>query len=148
MKHVKTGIALDPDVARELEEVVKSLGYGSRSKAVSDAVRMFVAAHKWRAAKGRVAGVILVVYDHERHGVEDRLTDVQHEHADLIASALHVHLSDRLCMQVIAVRGDAGDVRELYRGLASVKGVLHVQPAVFHVSEEQRERSGPGAGGG
>ncbi len=134
---VKTGVALPSDVVKELDEVAKLLGYRSRSRAITDAIRMFVAMHKWKLMRGEVAGAILVLYDHEVHGVDEELTNAQHKFLDIISATLHIHLSERHCMLIIAVRGEVSRIRNLYSNIASIKGVLHVQSAIFSSTEKR-----------
>jgi CopG family nickel-responsive transcriptional regulator len=51
--------------------------------------------------------------------------EIQHQQHELVISALHVHVSHDDCMEVIALRGMARDVRELANSLLSLKGVKH-----------------------
>jgi len=100
------------------------MGYENRSKAVQDAVRLFVSEKKWlREEKGVQAGVLMLIYDHEARGLESALTHIQHHHAHVICSTMHIHLSERDCLEAIAVEGDADEVRTLSDELSSRKGV-------------------------
>ena len=138
MKSIKTGIAIPINLAKEFEKIMKALGYTSRSKAIRDAIQFFITIHRWSSTTGEVAGAILALYNHEEPGVEEKLTDIQHEYLDIIASTMHVHLTENLCMQIIAIRGDVSKVKALYQGIVSIKGVKYVQPALFsvHISPE------------
>jgi len=133
LKSIKTGIAIPINLAKEFESIMKALGYSSRSKAIRDAIQLFITIHKWSSTTGEVAGAILTLYDHEELGVEERLTDIQHEYLDIIASTMHVHLTRNLCMQIIAIKGDVSRVKALYQGVVGIKGVKYVQPALFSV---------------
>jgi CopG family nickel-responsive transcriptional regulator len=68
----------------------------------------FVSEHKWlQEQKGMRVGVLVVLYDHEVKGLNDALIDAQREHADVIYSSMHIHLSEQNCLEAIAVRGEA-----------------------------------------
>jgi CopG family nickel-responsive transcriptional regulator len=53
------------------------------------------------------------------------LTELQHDHHDLILSTLHVHLDHHNCLEVLLLKGPAQDVRHLGEKLASTKGIKH-----------------------
>jgi len=46
-KIIRVGVTFPPDLLRDFDEIVGKMGYESRSKAVQDAVRMFVSEKKW-----------------------------------------------------------------------------------------------------
>ncbi len=130
---VKFGIYLSEELDRGLRECMRSLGIKSRSRAIQEAIQLFIAENKWRL-KGRVAGVIGVIYNHDVHGVDEKLTDIQHEYIEVIVATLHVHLTKEKCMLAILVRGDSPDIRELVRKINSVKGVLFVRPLLLEAT--------------
>jgi CopG family nickel-responsive transcriptional regulator len=68
-------------------------------------------------------GVVTLIYDHHASRIGDRLTDLQHEHLDRVVTTTHVHLDERRCLEVILLRGPAGQVRKLADDLIGSKGV-------------------------
>ena len=121
---VRVGVTFPPDLLRDFDEVIRKMGYENRSKAVQDAVRMFVSERKWlQEEKGIYAGVLMMVYDHEVRELESALTDMQHHYAHIICSTMHVHLSERDCLEAIAVKGDAAEIRRLSDELSAKRGV-------------------------
>jgi CopG family nickel-responsive transcriptional regulator len=130
-KIVRVGVTFPPDLLGELDEVVEGMGYESRSKAIQDSVRSFITEYKWlKEQKGPQAGVLVMVYDHEIKGLDDALIDTQHSHSHVVFSTMHVHLSSRECLEAIAVKGDAAEIRELVQELAAKKGVRQVKPTI------------------
>ena len=123
-KIIRVSVTFPPDLLKDFDEIIRKIGYENRSKAVQDAVRMFVSEHKWlQEEKGTRAGVLMMLYDHEVRGLEDALTHVQHHHAHIISSTMHIHLSERDCLEAIAVKGDATEIRKLSDELSSKRGV-------------------------
>jgi len=121
---VRVSVTFPPGLLKDFDEVINKMGYENRSKAVQDAVRLFVSERKWlQEEKGVQAGVLMLLYDHEVRGLEDALTDVQHHYAHVISSTMHIHLSERECLEAIAVKGDAAEIRKLSDELASKRGV-------------------------
>ena len=73
---VRIGATFPPDLLRELDQVVKEMGYKSRSKAINDTIRTFVNEHKRLAdVKGTMVGSITMIYNHEMRELESDLTD-------------------------------------------------------------------------
>ena len=130
-KIVRVGVTFPPELLRELDKTVEDMGYDSRSKAIQDAVSAFITEQRLlRKQKGKKAGVLVMVYDHGVKGVEDNLIEAQHHHRQVINSVLHVHLSDRECLEAVAVKGDAEDIRKLAQELATRKGVKQLRSTI------------------
>ena len=119
-KIVRTGVSFPEELLRAFDRVIEELGIRSRSQAIQEAIRAFISLNSWRLSEEDVAGAILVHYSHEEHGLDEKLTDVQHEFLDLIPSALHLHLSEKDCLLIIAVRGKSLKVKELLMKLRRV----------------------------
>lgn len=123
-KVVRVSVTFPPDLLGDFDEIIRKMGYENRSKAVQDAVRLFISERKWlQEEKGLQAGVLMLLYDHDVRGLEDALTNVQHKYADIISSTMHIHLTERECLETIAVKGDAVDIRKLSDELSSKRGV-------------------------
>ncbi|MCJ7614777.1 nickel-responsive transcriptional regulator NikR [Candidatus Bathyarchaeota archaeon] len=130
-KIVRVGVTFPPELLKDLDEISEEMGYDSRSKAIQDAVASFVTEQKLlHKQKGKKAGVLVMVYDHDVKGLEDDLIESQHHHRNIINSVLHVHLSDRECLEAIAVKGDAEDIRKLAQELTTRKGVKQVRSTI------------------
>jgi len=127
-KIVRVGVTFPPDLLKELDDTIDIMGYDSRSKAIQDSVRSFVAEHKWlREQKGTRVGMLVMVYDHEVKGLETSLTDTQHKHSRVICSSMHVHLSERECLETIAVKGDVDEIKSLAQELTTKRGVKQLK---------------------
>jgi len=121
---VRVGVTFPPDLLKDFDEIIRKMGYENRSKAVQEAVRMFVSEKKWlQEEKGMHAGVLMMLYDHEVRGLESTLTHIQHHYTHIICSTMHIHLSERDCLEAIAVKGDAAEIRKLNNELAAKRGV-------------------------
>ena len=133
-KIVRIGVTFPPDLLQNFDKLISKIGYENRSKAIQDAVRMFVSERKWlHEEKGAQAGVLMSLYDHEVKGLESALTDIQHHHTTIICSTMHIHLSERDCLEAIAVKGDAAEVRGLSDELAAKKGVKMLKTMVISI---------------
>jgi CopG family nickel-responsive transcriptional regulator len=121
---VRFGVSLDKGLLDKFDALIAERGYASRSKAFRDLIRGSLIEKTWK--KGDVvAGAVTLVYDHHRKDLMDRITDLQHDFHRLIISTQHIHLDHDHCLEIIAVRGRAGEVERLADRLRSVKGVKH-----------------------
>ena len=130
-KIVRVGVTFPPELLKELDEIIDEMGYESRSKAIQDAVSSFITDQRLlHKQKGKKAGVLVMVYDHDVKGLEDDLIESQHHHRNVINSVLHVHLSDKECLEAVAVKGEAEDIKKLAQELATRKGVKQVRSTI------------------
>ena len=134
-KITRAGVTFPPDLLKDFDEIIGKMGYESRSKAIQDAVRLFVSERKWLQEEEDTSqtGIILMVYDHDARGLENVLTDAQHHHSTLISSTLHIHISERDCLEAIAVKGKAHEIRELSDELATKRGVKILKTVIVTV---------------
>jgi CopG family nickel-responsive transcriptional regulator len=130
-KIIRVGVTFPPDLLTELDENIRKMGYDSRSKAIQDSVRSFIAEHKLlQEQKGTKVGVLVMIYDHEAKELEPALTDTQHEYSHVIYSSMHIHLSERECLETIAVKGNIDEIRNLVQELTTKRGVKQVKLAI------------------
>jgi CopG family nickel-responsive transcriptional regulator len=133
-KIVRVGVTFPPDLLKEFDQITQNMGYESRSKAIQDAVRLFVSERKWlKEEKADQTGVLLMIYDHEVRGLESDLTETQHHHSELVSSTMHIHLGERDCLEAIAVKGKASEIRHLSDELATKKAVKILKPMIVSV---------------
>lgn len=121
------GVSIEPELLEAFDRVIRDKGYPSRSEAIRDLIRDLLVRRQWEVGRGPVVGAITLVYDHHARTLEERLTDIQHEYAELIHATTHVHLDERHCVEVVVVSGTPERVRELADRLSTIKGVRHSQ---------------------
>ena len=117
-------VSLPSELARELDAMTSEKGYSNRSLALADMIRAQLVEHR-QSLSGHIAGTITLLFDHHKPRLQASLTDLQHEHTDLIVSTLHVHLDHDNCLEVLVVRGPSERVRTLSDALIGAKGVKH-----------------------
>ena len=134
-KITRIGVTFPPDLLQDFDAIIAKMGYESRSKAIQDAVRLFVSERKWLQQESNTeqTGIILMVYDHDVRGLESGLTEVQHHHSDIVTSTLHIHIGERDCLEAIAVKGKASEIRHVSDELATKRGVKILKTVVVTV---------------
>ncbi|MGD0652374.1 MAG: nickel-responsive transcriptional regulator NikR [Verrucomicrobiia bacterium] len=124
-KVTRFSVSLGKKLLRELDCMAREKGYDNRSLAIADMIRAHLVEHRQQLGDREIAGSITLVYNHRRHHLQELLTDLQHEHRDVIISSLHVHLDHDHCLEVLAVRGRAASIKRLADELIAAKGVKH-----------------------
>ncbi|MGM0509794.1 MAG: nickel-responsive transcriptional regulator NikR [Thermoplasmatota archaeon] len=119
------GVSVPKDLLKKFDEKIESKMYANRSEAIRDLIRDFLVEEKWERPDEEVYGSLTLVYDHEKHGISDKLTDIQHEDHTHIVSTMHIHLDKHNCMETMAIKGKAKDVKKIADRLISTKGVKH-----------------------
>jgi CopG family nickel-responsive transcriptional regulator len=133
-KVTRIGVTFPPELLKDFDEVISKMGYESRSKAIQDAVRLYVSERKWIKEEDTVqTGIILMVFDHEVKGLESELTETQHHHSSLISSTMHIHLGERDCLEAIAVKGKASEIHHLSDELTTRRGVKILKTMIVTV---------------
>lgn len=129
-------LSMPADLVRRLDAMARARGYANRSQAVADMVRAHLVEHHGHQSRHEIAGTVTLVYDHHRRNIQALLTEIQHDHQALIIAAMHVHLDHHNCMEVLAVRGHAGEVKTLADRLTAAKGVKHGKLTVTTTGKE------------
>lgn len=119
-------VSLDRELAAAFEQYRAQLGYASRSEAVRDLLREFLARQRAEEdPEGACVGILTYIYDHHRRDLAAQLTEAQHEHHDLSVATLHVHLDHDHCLETSVLRGPLERVREFAGRFVARRGVRH-----------------------
>ena len=129
-------LSMPAGLVRQLDQMVKTKGYVNRSQAVADMVSAHLVEVQGEEGGREIAGTITLVYDHHKRNVQGLLTDIQHDHQEVIMATLHVHLDHHNCMEVLAVRGKAEVVRRVADQLIAARGVKHGKLTVTTTGED------------
>jgi CopG family nickel-responsive transcriptional regulator len=122
-KIVRFSVSLEEDLFEEFDRYCREEQFATRSEAVRQMIRDKLTAQAWTKETAEVAGTLTLVYDHHRSQVRDRLLELQHEYHQWVLSAIHAHLTKDLCLEVILLRGPAGQLRQLASQLRGLKGI-------------------------
>lgn len=125
-------ISAPPDLVMEFDSTIEALKQ-DRSKAIQQSMRLFLSQHNWAKGSGECAGAIVLIYDHEVHDVGEELTDIQHLNREIINSVLHIHIDDRNCLEIIAVKGGVQKLKALIDALKACRGVKELKHTIIGV---------------
>jgi len=124
MQVKRFGVSLEEELLTELDRLVDKHHFPNRSQAIRFLIKKYSVEDEWEGNK-EVAGAIILVYDHHKRDLQTKSTDVQHDFHHLILSVQHVHLDHHNCLETIAVKGKAKDLKNLANQLIAIKGVKH-----------------------
>lgn len=133
---VRFGVSLDAALLEEFDELCAARGYASRSEALRDVIRQALLEERATRAELPATGVLSLVYDHHRHDLSQQLTQRQHDAHECVVASLHVHLDHHNCLEILVLRGSAGQIGELADGLRAVRGVKY---GAFNVTSSGEE---------
>ncbi|HEX9290844.1 MAG TPA: nickel-responsive transcriptional regulator NikR [Anaeromyxobacteraceae bacterium] len=121
----RIGVSLEQDLLEQFDEVIAEKGYENRSEAIRDLIRDALVQREWSRSSGSEEKVALValVYDHDTSSLAQKLAHIQHENHRAVVSALHVHMDEHNCLEVLVLRGPAREVVRMGDGLVATKGV-------------------------
>jgi CopG family nickel-responsive transcriptional regulator len=121
----RIGVAIDRNLLEKFDELIARRGYSNRSEAFRDLIRAELVQDTAGQPSGMVTGTITLLYDHHVRLLSEKLTALQHEYHHHILSTLHVHLDHDNCLEVVVVKGEAAEVRQLADHLIAARGVKH-----------------------
>jgi len=124
MPLIRFGVSLEKELLHKFDARLKKKGYTNRSEAIRDIIREDLVKEEWKGNK-EVSGAITLVYNHHRRELVNRLMDMQHDYHDNILSTQHLHLDEDNCLEIIAIKGRARRIKELFGKLKSAKGVKY-----------------------
>ncbi|NYB52204.1 MAG: nickel-responsive transcriptional regulator NikR [Methanobacteriaceae archaeon] len=134
---MRISMSLPKKLLSEFDDVLKDRGYNSRSKGIRDALKDYIVRYQWmKDIEGDRVGIVAVIYDHHYTGVMEDITEIQHQYRSHINATMHLHISDRNCLEVIIVKGDAQEIRNLTEKIMRLKGVEHVKLTTTASSKE------------
>ena len=121
---VRFGVSLEKALLDRFDRLIQEKKYSSRSEALRDMIRQELVRKEWQENR-EVAGAITFIFDHHQRDLLNKLTDIQHDFQKLIISTQHIHLDHDNCLEIVAVKGRAKEVKRLSDMLTAVKGIRH-----------------------
>lgn len=125
---MRISMSLPKKLLADFDDVLKERGYQSRSKGIRDALQDYIVRYQWmNEMEGERIGIITIIYDHHYTGVMENLAEIQHNFRNEINASMHIHMTEKYCMEIIVVNGDVNEIRELTEKMMRLKGVEHVK---------------------
>jgi len=124
-------VSVPPKLLEDFDKTIANMGY-ERSKAIRLAMQNFLTEYRWASEEEKVGvGALIMIYDHETRGLEETLTEIQHEYRSVISSTTHIHLDDQNCLEILAVNGEVKATQSLAEKLMKERGVKQLKLATL-----------------
>lgn len=143
---IRFGISIEEKLLTRFDELIEQKGYMNRSEAIRDLIRASLIDDRIESADASVVATVTLVYNHQVRDLPDKLTEQQHVHSGRIISSLHVHLDAHNCLEVLIVRGKAGEAKQIAHELIGVKGVTHGKLVMTTVADGLHDHGINGCG--
>lgn len=129
------GVSIEKELLAKFDAMIKDKGYANRSEAIRDLIRDALLEAASEIEKKEGFGTVTIVYDHDAGDVVEKLLHLQHEWHEHIISTTHIHLSEHLCMEIIALHGRMLEMKKISEHLRALKGVHHGKLVVVKASD-------------
>lgn len=120
-------VSLPADLLDELDDMVTTRKFPSRSHAIAEMARERLVDHAQELGTKSMAGTITLVYDYRKRNLQRRLADIQHEHYLMVVASMNVHLEQHHFLEVLLVQGPVRELRRLADTLGACKGVAQAR---------------------
>ncbi len=120
----RISLSLSQELLVELDKMVESRGFDSRSQAVADMLHQHITEHKRSLGNDTMVGTITLLYDRTTPNLQRHLADLQYHHLAEVISSLHVQLAENRVMEVILVQGPARQLEKIGNELMTLRGVI------------------------
>jgi CopG family transcriptional regulator, nickel-responsive regulator len=126
MQLIRFGVSLPEQLIRRFDRLIRRKKYPNRSEAIRDLIRRELVVEEIEN-NAEIVGVLTLLYNHHQRELQDRLGHIQHDHHDRILSTTHVHLDHDNCLEVVLLKGRAGQIKQLADEIIALKGIKHGQ---------------------
>lgn len=120
----RISLSLSQELLIELDQMVESRGFDSRSQAVADMLHQHITEHKRSLGNETMVGTITLLYDRTVPNLQRYLADLQYHHLAEVISSLHVQLAENRVMEVVLVQGPAAQLEKIGNELMTLRGVI------------------------
>jgi len=134
---MRFSVAMPEDLLIRFDRLVARRGLAkNRSEVVRDLVRDALVEDDCAMPGVEVMGTLTIVFDHHASDLQEKLHAIQHDCFDSIVSAMHVHVDEHTCLEVIVMRGETGFVQDIANLILGTKGVQNGKLVLTTTSRE------------
>ncbi len=138
---VRFGVSMDKPLVEMLDQLTADEGYSNRSETLRSLVRQEIIRSGKDSENRRVAGVITLVY---RYGTKLRRVSTKDFSSLRIAGNMQLHLDEDICLKLLILTGDSGDLHAWAQKLVGQRGVIG-KLSITATEDVYRELTGTGA---
>ncbi|KAB0612932.1 nickel-responsive transcriptional regulator NikR [Campylobacter hyointestinalis] len=122
-KIIRFSVSLPEELLGELDKMIKTKNYASRSEFTRDLIREKIVQDSWSNEKEDLIGVLSIVYDHHQSGLMTKKMSIEHDANVNIICTNHIHIDHHNCLENMVLKGKAKEVEIFSDRIAGLKGV-------------------------
>jgi CopG family nickel-responsive transcriptional regulator len=122
---VRFGVSIEERLLGKFDSLITEKGYVNRSEAIRDLIRDMLVTQQIEDPEAESFGTLTMVYNHHHGDISDKLNHVQHDYFGNIISTTHIHLDAHNCLEVLILKGKAGQLKTIADMILSIKNVKH-----------------------
>jgi len=122
---VRFGVSIEEKLLTKFDGLITEKGYVNRSEAIRDLIRDMLVSQQIEDPEAESFGTLTMVYNHHHGDISDKLNHVQHDYFGNIISTTHIHLDAHNCLEVLILKGKAGQLKSIADMILSIKNVKH-----------------------
>jgi len=116
------GVSIEEELLEKFDNMIAA-GYNNRSEAIRDLIREKIMEKKIENSENEVVGSLTLLFDHHHRELSEKMITIQHKYPQVFKSTMHLHLSHDICLEVLVVQGQAGELQKIADKLVGLKGV-------------------------
>ena len=122
---IRFGVSIEEKLLTEFDSYNSDKGYINRSEAIRDLIRNVLVTQHIENPETESFGTLTIIYNHHQGEISEKLNHVQHDFFRNIVSTTHIHLDSHNCLEVLILKGKAGELKTLADTILSIKNVKH-----------------------
>ena len=120
---IRFGVSVESDLLEEFDKYWEETGFSSRSDALRSMMRDKLSRERWTSSGGEICATISIVYDHTEMGAGTEVVEAQHQYTNCLISTMHIHLDEKNCLEIMALKGTVEEIREAAKHIIPKRGV-------------------------
>ena len=129
-------VSLTPELLKRLDTFVEKSGFSSRSEALRLAVRDSLSQFSLQSRqRGQVMSTVTLISETESASSHLGILDLRNGFDNIIFGNMHLHIEERLCIEIFLVKGDSEIVMNFVARSKTVKGVREVNYTLTPLGE-------------
>ena len=123
-------VSVPEKLLERVENSIREQGFANRSEIIRQALRTFIMeSRSLSELEGEIAASITIIY--ERGAKKAQISEIQHSFGDIISTFLHAHIEEDYCLEVIVVKGEAGNIRKLVDAFRTNEHINQIKVSIL-----------------
>ncbi len=127
----RIGVSVEKDLLADFDKLITGAGYKNRSEAIRDLIREKLSAERLEDSKAEAIGAIFLVYDHRTAHISKIFHGLGKNTHVKTVSSLHIYVGEGNCLEILVLRGSAGQIKSMGEKMISMRGVKHGRINLF-----------------